>query len=140
MSLIQFSAQYGGGNSRNVIGPYHMRLNEIFYNDERKNRYFYTLEYLSIIFRVSGSNRNFKSEGPERLKKVKNKAILTIDFSIPQEKWDGVDSNDFKAYVADGIRGGMNMLIEACERMGEIQDKERILHDFNDGIDEFLRN
>jgi hypothetical protein len=136
MSLIQFSVQYGGGNSRGVINPHHQMLNKIFYKDENKTGYFKTLEFFSIILRVSGSIRDFKAEGAENLKKVKGKNIYTIDLLIPQNQWDGVDEMKFKKHLVRGIKSCLNQLIDKCEE--EIINQDKLRSDIDSGITDFL--
>ncbi|MCP4297488.1 MAG: hypothetical protein GY786_17965 [Proteobacteria bacterium] len=138
MSMIQFSAQMGCSNSDKVIGPYHLLLNEIFYKDEKKIGYFKELDYLSIIFRVSGKVRDFDSEGPEFLKKVRGKSIYTIDFTISQENWQDKNDNELRKYINKGVETCFQLLKDKVHGKGEILDEEKLNNDFNEGMKIFL--
>lgn len=138
MAMIQFCAQYGGGNSKKIMDAYHKTLNVIYFKNDVFIEYFKNLEYFSIIFRVSGKIRDFKSEGPEFLKKVRGKKIYTIDLTIPQSRWDGIDEKELRLYVARGVRSCFELLVEKSDKDKELINKSKLLLDFEKGIEEFL--
>ena len=87
MYMIQFGVQSGSNQAGKAISPYHVLLNKIFYQKQDGSDYFKTLLFLSIVFRVSGKHQDFESEGAEFLQKSASRNVYTIDFTIPQERW-----------------------------------------------------
>ena len=76
--------------------------------------------------------------GPELLKKVCGKKIYTIDLTIPQSRWDGIDEKELRLYDARGVRSCFELLVEKSDKDKELINKSKLLLDFEKGIEEFL--
>ncbi|USD36073.1 hypothetical protein [Ferrimonas sp. SCSIO 43195] len=141
MKLIQFSGQYGGGDSSKKIAPLQRELNAIFFGNTKDGagRCFDSLEHLSIIFRVSGPVRDFGFDGPERLKKVRDKAIYTIDFTIPEDRWINASNAELRLFLVEGIRDCFDILYKKIESK-EKNKLSLIQNSFDQGVDAFLKN
>lgn len=139
--MIGFAVQTGGGAGK-AFRAYHPMLNRIFYKKELDTQvceYFYTLQCFSIIFRVALKATDFNGgEGPEFLKKVRNKPIYTIDLTIPEHAWKGKSDREFRPYVADGVRQCFELLKQKALKNKEIKDLEKLERDFEIGIQQFL--
>ena len=90
----------GGSQAGKATRPYHILLNRIFYQKQDESDYFETLLFLSIVFRVSGKHQDFKSEGAEFLQKSASRNVYTIDFAIPQERWQNKTDVELRLYIA----------------------------------------
>lgn len=138
MYMIEFSAQCGSTQAGKAIGAYHVLLNKIFYQKQDNSDYFKTVVFLSIIFRVSGKHQDFGSEGPEYLKKVRNQNIYTIDLAIPETSWQNKTDEEMRAYIAEGVRTCFNMLKEKVKTLDEVIDEDKLDHDFEYGMGQFM--
>ena len=136
MKLIQFGAQNGCSKAGNTIRPYQIKLNEIFFNPESESG-LKTLDGMSIVFRVSGKNQDFGSEGAEYLEKSKGRKFITIDFAIPQSRWQDMAQIEFAHYLVKGIEECFSLLINFAVNMNEIEDKDVIKKEFYDGMELF---
>ncbi|EPB0201871.1 hypothetical protein ACQ9T7_004527, partial [Vibrio parahaemolyticus] len=136
MKIIQFSGQYGGGGNTEVP-RLQRRLNAIFFADSNDQFSLSPIEYFSIVFRVSGPVRDFGYEGPERLKKVRGKNIITIDFSIPEARWKTLSGVKLRKYLAEGIEECFIQLLTRAEKQYELNRSE-LEKLFRQGLTEFL--
>jgi hypothetical protein len=136
MALIKFSSQNGSTEAGNTIRPLQKELNEIF-NDLTPKYYCCDLDYFSIVFRVSGKNRDFNYEGAELLKKVRNKNVYTIDYSIPEARWAESDEREFKSYVSKGVFECFGLLLEKVMVDRMLIEKDSILFDFEKKMSTF---
>lgn len=125
-----------------IFAAYHPMLNRIFCTGEDGvvvDEYFRNLWRFSIIFRVARGNINFQNgQGPEFLKKVRNKPCYTIDYTIPQAWWEGKSDKEFRPVVANGVRECFELLKKRAIKDNEIIDLEKLDNDFNAGIELFL--
>ena len=138
MYMIEFSAQCGSSQAGKAIAHYHVLLNRIFYQKQDSSDYFKTHEFFSIIFRVSGKHQDFKSEGAERLKKVRGENIYTIDFVIPEERWQNKTDEQLRVYIAEGVRTCYQMLKEKVMALDEVIDEDKLDQDFEYGMEQFM--
>ena len=138
MKLIQFSSQNGSTKGGDTIWPYQQKLNEIFFNEENNFKIFNSYEFLSIVFRVSGKNKDFGSEGPEYLKKSKGRNVLTIDLSIPELRWLNISKKEFGLYLNNAIQECITLLEEEANKQKEIIDKNILDEQFKAGINNFI--
>jgi hypothetical protein len=116
MKLIQFSSQNGSTQAGNLMRPFQLKLNELFFSEDGVDNQLCSISFLSIVFRVSGRNKDFGSEGAERLQKSRGRKVITIDLVIPQACWEHHNLNDFGVYLSDGISICFNLLkIRATE-------------------------
>lgn len=56
---------------------------------------------------------------------------------IPQSRWDGIDEDKLRLYVADGVRLYFELLIGKSDKK-VLVNKSKLLLDFEKGIEEFL--
>jgi hypothetical protein len=133
--VIRFGMQLGGGNSHKKIQPIYLSLNEIF--EDSQIPYFKTIENFVIIFRVEGPISKFGKEGPDRLEYIKKTRELGIDFVVSEDIWKQRESNELKTYFSQAIRDSFNILLENAMKWGFVNNKERLVEDFNTKIEEF---
>lgn len=137
--MIQISGQYGDPRADDLFWPLQKALNDSF-KKHILGAYFKTIVMFSIVFRVSGKVRDFGSEGPERMKHIKKDSEITIDLAFPESFWRGVDKNDLKVGVADGVRECLSLMLEKAQAIGEVEDAEGFKKDVEKAISEFLDN
>lgn len=135
--MIQISGQYGDPRADDLFWPLQKALNDGF-KKHISGAYFKAIVMFSIVFRVSGKVRNFGSEGPERMKHIKKDCEITIDLAFPENFWRGVDKNDLKVSVADGVRECLRLMLEKAQAIGEVEDAEGFKKDVDKAISEFL--
>ncbi|WP_201511869.1 hypothetical protein [Psychrobacter alimentarius] len=138
MYMIQFGAQSGSTQADKTIGSYHILLNKIFYQKQGESDYFKTLLFLSIVFRVSGKHQDFESEGAESLQKSASRNVYTIDFTIPQERWQNKTDVELRSYIAEGVRSCFDLLKQKAIELGEVIDEDKLERDFEYGMKQFM--
>jgi hypothetical protein len=134
---IQISGHYGDPKADNLFWPIQKSLNDCF-TKHIIGVYFNALSLFSIVLRVSGKVRDFGSDGPGRMKHLKKNSEITIDMVFAENFWNGTDSENLKAGVAEGIRECIRLMIERAEVIGEIKDVECFKSDVRKAILEFL--
>ena len=138
MYMIQFGAQCGSTQAGKAIAHYHVLLNRIFYQKQDSSDYFKTLLFLSIVLRVSGKHRDFGSEGAEFLQKSDSRNVYTIDFAIPEERWQNKTDAQLRTYIAEGVRTCYQMLKEKVMTLDEVIDEDKLDQDFEYGMEQFM--
>ena len=138
MYMIEFSGQSGGSQAGKATRPYHILLNRIFYQKQDSSDYFKTLLFLSIVFRVSGKHQDFESEGAEFLQKSASRNVYTIDFTIPQERWQNKTDVELRSYIAEGVRSCFDLLKQKAIELGEVIDEDKLERDFEYGMTQFM--
>lgn len=133
--MIRFGLQLGGGNSREKIQPMHLILNKMFKDSNKL--YFNIIDNFVIVFRVEGPISTFGNEGPDCLEYLKKNKELGIDYVVPEIIWKQRDSQDLKIYFSQAIRDCFNILVEDAIRRGFVDNKERLVEDFNSKLGEF---
>ncbi|WP_230659106.1 hypothetical protein [Psychrobacter sp. I-STPA10] len=136
--MIEFSGQSGGSKAGKATRPYHVLLNQIFYQKQDSSDYFKTLLFLSIVLRVSGKHRDFGSEGAEFLQKSDSRNVYTIDFAIPEERWQNKTDEQLRTYIAEGVRVYYQLLKEKVMTLDEVIDEDKLDHDFEYGMEQFM--
>ena len=138
MYMIQFGAQCGSTQADKAIGSYHILLNKIFYQKQDGSDYFKTLLFLSIVFRVSGKHQDFGSEGAEFLQKSASRNVYTIDFAIPQERWQNKTDVELRSYIAEGVRSCFDLLKQKVLELDEVNNIDKLERDFEHGMTQFM--
>ncbi len=137
--MIEISAQYGDPKAADKIWPLHRKLNELF-EAYAGNKYFRTVEKLTIVLRVSGRVRDFGREGPERLKFLKRDKELTVDLVIPDERWRDTSNDEFRRYLTEAVQAALLRLVDVARQKGELiqpdvltSDLRKVMSAFQDG-------
>ncbi len=138
MKLIQFSSQNGSTQAGDAIWPYQKELNSIFFNEKSDLKLFKSYEYFTIVFRVSGKNRDFGNEGPEYLKKSRGRNVITIDLSIPELRWLNISKKELGLYLINGIHECFELLKEKANKHKEITDENKLDEIFINGKNKFI--
>lgn len=136
--MIQISAQYGDPKADRVFWPLQKSLNDKF-SEFLTHKYFKSIEKLSIIFRVSGKVRDFKSQGPEIPKFIKKELELTIDLVFSEPQWKALENNVVKATVIDGVKDCVKLLVDKSEQLGELIDRETLMNDIEKALVDFKK-
>lgn len=137
--LIQISGQYGAPQADDLFWPLQKRLNDCF----KKNMtgpYFIEIKNFSIVFRVSGKVRNFGSEGPEKMKHMKNDGEITIDLVFPESSWRGVNVSAIKLTVLEGVQTCLELMLDKVETLGDVIDMTSFKNDVGKSLTEFLND
>lgn len=135
--MIDFGVQSSGGDSSKAINKVWNDLLEIFYDDPAKSGYFNKLDDFQIVFRVSGKSTDFEGEGPEYLKVISRGKTITIDFTIPQDRWENTPEHIFREYVSEGVQACFKLLRDKALDMNEIKDLDKLDADFEAGMKVF---
>lgn len=126
--IVQISGQYGDPKAADVFFPFQRKLNELF-KFHVAGAYANSLAKLSIVFRVSGSVRDFGAFGPERLKYLKKDAEITVDLVFSDRQWRGQDLEAVKEIVKNGVEDCLRLIIDKAEAIQELVDKESLQND-----------
>lgn len=134
--MIQISAQYGDPKAAKYFFPLQKKLNNLFI-EYCVNDYFFSIKKLSVIFRVSGSIRDFCWDGPERFKYLNNQAEFTLDLSIPELKWKGKSVDQLKNLLKSGLIKCCTIFLEESFNLEELKNKGFFVRDFYRVLSEF---
>ncbi|EGC18089.1 Uncharacterised protein [Kingella denitrificans] len=136
--FIEFGMQCGFKTDKR-FEQYHTLLNKIFNSDKNKPCiHFKTLHEFSIMFRVAGGEIDFDGgEGPEFLKKARNRPVYTIDLVISEKKWPEKTETELREYVAQGVRDCFALLRDKAVKAGEVKDVAKLDTDFEQGMAQF---
>ena len=137
--FIRFGMQCGFKTDKR-FEQYHTLLNKNFNSDKNKPCiHFKTLHEFSIMFRVAGGEIDFDGgEGPEFLKKARNRPVYTIDLVIPEKNWPEKTETELREYVAQGVRDCFALLRDKAVKAGEVKDVAKLDADFEQGMAQFL--
>ena len=137
--FIRFGAQHGFKTDMRFRRCKSL-LNQIFNSDKNKPCiHFKTLHEFSIMFRVAGGEIDFDGgEGPEFLKKARNRPVYTIDLVIPEKNWPEKTETELREYVAQGVRDCFALLRDKAVKAGEVKDAVKLDADFEQGMAQFL--
>lgn len=130
-----FAAQMGDSFASQEFGPHRLALRLIA--DKRKPLpYSALIEQLSFVFRVDGDLAAWHFEGCERLRINRKGRYITVDIGVPESRWHVKDEAQLRAYVADCVRQGAELMITKLERDRIEVDGERLRRD----LDAILRD
>ena len=137
--FIRFGMQCGFKTDK-WFEQYHTLLNKIFNSDKNKPCiHFKTLHEFSIMLRVAGGEIDFDGgEGPEFLKKARNRPVYTIDLVIPEKNWPEKTETELREYVAQGVRDSFALLRDKAVKAGEVKDVAKLDAEFEQGMAQFL--
>ena len=91
------------------------------------------------MLRVAGGEIDFDGgEGPEFLKKARNRPVYTIDLVIPEKTGLKKTETELREYVAQGVRGCFALLRDKAVKAGEVKDVVKLDADFEQGMAQFL--
>ena len=91
------------------------------------------------MFRVAGGEIDFDGgEGPEFLKKARNRPVYTIDLVIPEKNWPEKTETELREYVAQGVRDCFALLRDKAVKAGEVKDVAKLDADFEQGMAQFF--
>jgi len=117
----------------------HPLLNKIFLKDDKMTCHSDIFEIFSIIFRVAGPINNFgNGNGCERMKKLRGRHGITIDYVIPQNISDNIEFEEFRIYIVNAVEECFSLMKEKAIKMKYKIDEEKLDEDFKKGIDDFL--
>jgi hypothetical protein len=137
--MIEFGVQCSKGKGSDLISLVHPFLNKIFLKDETMQIESDDLDYFSIIFRVAGEFNNFDNgDGCERIKKVRGEKCITMDYVIPQHKWEKMDEDEFKIYIAEAVKECFIELKKKAKSLKWEFNEEKLDAGFTRGIDVFI--
>jgi len=137
--MIEFGGQSGGGRSNDLLGLVHPPLNKVFLKDETMTIESDDLDFFSIIFRVAGELNNFDNgDGCERIKKSRRAKVITMDYVIPQHKWEKMNDDEFKSYIANAVKECFIKLKKKAKNLKWKFNEEKLDVDFNRGIGAFV--
>ena len=136
--MIKIAAQLTRWRGSDLLIPLRLSLSKIFNNEEieidSKD-----LDYFSIIFRVSGPNNNFDNgDGCDRIKKVRGKKAITLDYVIPQYRWEKMSDDEFKIYISGAVKECFFELNKKAKKLKWKLNEEKLNKDFSRGMDNFL--
>jgi len=136
--MIKFASQTSAGRGSKLMRPLRVLLSKIFANEDigidSKD-----LDYFSIIFRVAGNRINFDNgDGCERIKKVRGEKAITMDYVVPQHKWEEMSDEAFKIYIANAVKECFEELKKKAKKLKWEFNEEKLDRDFTKGIDSFL--
>jgi hypothetical protein len=137
MKFIQFGSENGSTQAGNTIRPLQVKLNSLFYKSNEEGSYFKNFNFLSIVFRVSGKNKDFNFEGAERLQKSSGRKALTIDYSIPEYRWKQASPKEFGTYVGEGVKSCFAQLRNELIKLDDVERLLEIDNRFKIGMENF---
>lgn len=137
MAMIDFGVQSSGDESSKVINEPWNDLLEIFYDDPEMAGYFTNLDDFQIVFRVSGKSTDFEGNGPEFLKVILGGKTISIDFTIPEEKWRNSSIKVFRQYISSGVKECFQLLKQKAIELNKINNIEKLEKDFKKGMTRF---
>ncbi len=135
---IEISGDYGDPKADDIFWPLQRALNDLF-EPLLKNRYFNSIREFSIVFRVSGRALDFKSEGPELLKYNKKSQYITIDLTFPESAWKGIEMDDIKMNVVNGLNLSFDLMIEKAIEVDNSRDLDALISDFKSVMSDFIK-
>lgn len=137
--MIDFGASNGSTEAGNYVRPYIKELYISFFENIEKDKdvYFKELDNFHIVFLVSGKHNDFKSEGPEGLKKVRGKKKIVIYYAIPQERWDGIDQASFRKYIGAAVSECFELLVKKAKSQSLIINESILYANFFDILKTF---
>jgi hypothetical protein len=137
--VIKFAGQGGGGKGSEMMRKLHPLLNKIFLKDETMTIESDDLDYFSIVFRVAGEFNNFDNgDGCERIKKSRRAKVITMDYVIPQHKWEKMSDDEFKIYISEAVKECFIELKKKAKSLKWEFNEDKLDADFNRGIDVFM--
>jgi hypothetical protein len=139
VALIDFGVQSSGNDSSKAINKVWNELLEIFYDDPAMSGYFDKLDDFQIVFRVSGEGTDFEGEGPECLKVICRGKTISIDFTIPEDRWMNVPEHHFREYISKGVQACFKLLREKAVAMNEVKNLKKLDADFEKGMKTFKK-
>lgn len=138
-AMIQVSAQYGDPSSAVIVRPFHKSLNEAF-EMPGDQKYFRSIEKLTIVLRVFGTLWRFPGEGPDKVKVLKQKREVTVDLMIPEERWKSVPLAQLRDYLDKQVRKCFQELLDNARKAGELDDEIGLVRYFEEAMTKFSRN
>jgi len=138
--MIKFAAQTSKGRGSDLISLVHPLLNKIFLKDETMKIESDDLDYFSIVFRIAGEFNQFDNgDGCERIKKSRREKVITMDYVIPQHKWEKMSDEEFKIYIAEAVKECFVELKKKAKSLKWKFNEEKLDIDFQKGMDIFLK-
>lgn len=128
--MLSISAQYGGPKGDKNIWPLHRQFNQLSAHHFDK-AYYSKIKKLCVVLRVGGPLQKFDDgigEGVENLDV--DSEYISVDLVIPEQRWQKLDKQELREYIANGIESAFSALIDQAEKMNEILDKKSLLEDF----------
>lgn len=136
--MIRVGSQTGGREATKATDFIHHALNNVFFFNSNLNGYFVDVDFFVLALRISGASKDFGSEGPENLKKVRGKKYYTIDLVVPEECWKNKDFNLLKQYFLDGVSACFELLVAKSKKDGLLVDEKKLRFDFEEGLNEIV--
>jgi hypothetical protein len=121
--------EFGGIGASLFHGKYYSCLMEIF-REHMQGNYLINIKEFYIALRVSGDVVDYKGDGPERLRYMKKQGYISIDFVIPECKWNQVPCEAIKENFCKGIYECFYLMVERAEKANEFLDKQGMINDF----------
>lgn len=138
MRIFRVGSETGGSEASDALSFAHKALNNVFFFNPLLGPYFKNIDFFVLALRVSGRTKDFKSEGPEFLKKPRGKRFYTIDLTIPEKKWKGVSFDELRRYILSGVSECFELCLDKARKDGNLIDEENLRLDFEAGIQEIL--
>ena len=138
--MIEFGGQSDNEKGGRLLRTVHPLLNRIFLKDDTMKIESNDLDYFSIIFRVAGELNNFDNgDGCERIKKARGEKCITMDYIIPQHKWEKMSDGKFKIYIAEAVKECFLELKKKSKKLKWQFNEDKLDKDFEKGIEIFLK-
>lgn len=83
MPIFRIGSENGGREAGEAVGPLHKALNNTLFFKAGLGPYFKTLDFFILALRVSGRTKDFRSEGPDNLKKERGKKYGPVANNLP---------------------------------------------------------
>lgn len=127
MTKFNVTGAMGSSEADKAVGFLLSELYEIFDQPICEPKKFMKIDALYVVFLVSGRHKNYKSEGPENLKKIRGKNELIVYYAIPEERWDGIPVESLRTYMSEAIFECSKLLLEKAKKMKEIDSFDDVL-------------
>lgn len=138
MPIFRVGSEVGGREAGDALDFAQTALNNVFFFDPKSGSYFKTLGFFILALRVSGRTKDFGSEGPENLIKVRGKDCYAIDLVVPEVRWKSVPFDQLREYVVDGVRQCFELCVEKAKKSGEMLNEDKLRSDFEAGVQEIM--
>jgi hypothetical protein len=104
-----------------------------------KGPYSSEVREFALILRIGGEMLEFDFKGCERIRRNKKNAYITVDLGFPSSEWKGQSDEHIKRYLAQSVETGLRCCIERLERDGVAVEGDRLLADYQQVRQQYLR-
>ena len=135
MAVISIGQQSGGGDP--LMWPkVHLAM---LFEQHCTRDYCPAIKEFALVLRVSGTFDDFGPEAIERLKRLRQRGVITVDIVVPISQWEGKSEVKLKKYLAERVRQALEMCVARLEEDKEKIDRTGLFADVDAAVAELLR-